>query len=81
MLFFFLLQNQRTRGQKRSCLGKLVPVGGGGYTEGCRRVHMGKYSVHMYENGKMTPVETIPGIGGGEIRENDGGSDFSYNTL
>jgi hypothetical protein len=27
----------------------------------------------MYENGKMSPVETIPGIGGGRIKENDGG--------
>jgi hypothetical protein len=24
-----------------------------------------KYSVHMYVNGKMIPVETIPGMGGG----------------
>jgi hypothetical protein len=27
----------------------------------------------MYENGKMRPVETIPGMGGGGIKENDGG--------
>jgi hypothetical protein len=26
----------------------------------------------MYENGKMRPVETLPGMGGG-IKENDGG--------
>jgi hypothetical protein len=26
----------------------------------------------MHENGKMRPVETIPGMGGG-IKENDGG--------
>jgi hypothetical protein len=25
----------------------------------------------MYENGKMIPVETIPGKGGGVIRKND----------
>jgi hypothetical protein len=24
----------------------------------------------MYENGKMRPVETITGMGGGEIKEN-----------
>jgi hypothetical protein len=24
----------------------------------------------MYENGKVRPVETIPGMGGGEIKEN-----------
>jgi hypothetical protein len=27
----------------------------------------------MYENGKMRPVETIPGMGGRELKENDGG--------
>jgi hypothetical protein len=27
----------------------------------------------VYENGKMRPVETIPGIGGRRIKENDGG--------
>jgi hypothetical protein len=26
----------------------------------------------MYENGKMRPVETIPGIGGRGIKENGG---------
>jgi hypothetical protein len=27
----------------------------------------------MYASGKMRPVETIPGMGGGRIKENDGG--------
>jgi hypothetical protein len=27
----------------------------------------------MYEDGKMRPVETIPGMGGEGIKENDGG--------
>jgi hypothetical protein len=31
----------------------------------------------MYVNGKMRPVETIPGMGGGEIKENDGGGEFN----
>jgi hypothetical protein len=35
----------------------------------------------MYENGKMTPVETIPEIGGGRIKENDGGREFNYDIL
>jgi hypothetical protein len=34
----------------------------------------------MYENGKMRPVETIPGIGGGRIK-NDGGGEFNYDVL
>jgi hypothetical protein len=28
------------------------------------------------ENGKMRPVETIPGMGGGEIKENHGEGEF-----
>jgi hypothetical protein len=35
----------------------------------------------MYENGKMRHVETIPGVGGGEIKENDGGGEFNYDKL
>jgi hypothetical protein len=55
----------------------LVPVGGGGCGE---RVQESKYCVHVYINGKMRPVETIPGMGGGEIKENDGGGKF-YDIL
>jgi hypothetical protein len=28
----------------------------------CKRVNVVKYYVHMYVNGKMRPVETIPGL-------------------
>jgi hypothetical protein len=35
----------------------------------------------MYENGKMRTVETITGIGGGRIKENDGGGELNYNIL
>jgi hypothetical protein len=35
----------------------------------------------MYVNGKMKPAETIPGMGGGEIKENDGGDQFKYDIL
>jgi hypothetical protein len=31
----------------------------------------------MYVNGKMKPVETIPGIGGKGIKENKGGGEFN----
>jgi hypothetical protein len=30
----------------------------------------------MYVNAKMIPVETIPGIRGGGMRENSGGVEF-----
>jgi hypothetical protein len=35
----------------------------------------------MYENGKMRPVETIPGIGRRRIKENDEQGEFNYDIL
>jgi hypothetical protein len=40
-----------------------------------------KYHVLMYENGKMRPVETIPGMGVEVIKKNDRGGEFSYNIF
>jgi hypothetical protein len=37
-----------------------------------------KYCVHMYVNGKIIPVETIPRMGG---EENDGGGKFKYDIF
>jgi hypothetical protein len=31
----------------------------------------------MYENGKIRPIETILRMGGGGIKENDGGGEFN----
>jgi hypothetical protein len=36
-----------------------------------------KCYVLMYENGKMRPVETIPGMEEGWIKEDDGGGEFN----
>jgi hypothetical protein len=38
----------------------------------------GKCCVHRYENGKMRPAETIPGMGD---KENDGGGEFNYDIF
>jgi hypothetical protein len=35
----------------------------------------------MYVNGKMKPVETIPGIGGKGVKENDGRGKFNYDIF
>jgi hypothetical protein len=35
----------------------------------------------MCVNGKMRSIETIPGMGGGEIKENDGGDEFNNDIL
>jgi hypothetical protein len=37
--------------------------------------------IFMYVKGKMRPVETIAGIVGGGIKENNGGSESNYNIL
>jgi hypothetical protein len=36
-----------------------------------------KYCVHIYANGKIRPVETIPRTVRGRIKENDGGVNSS----
>jgi hypothetical protein len=35
----------------------------------------------MCVKGKMRPVETIPGMRGREIKENDGGGKFKYDIF
>jgi hypothetical protein len=37
-----------------------------------------KYCVHLYVNGKMKPIETLPIMGGKDIKENDGRGEFNY---
>jgi hypothetical protein len=62
---FFLLQNQRTQRQNKSCPGRRAGISGRGEVmrKGGRRV---KKCIHMHVNAKMMLVETIPGIWGGE---------------
>jgi hypothetical protein len=35
----------------------------------------------VHKNGKMRPAESIPGVGGGGIKEDDGGGEFNYDIL
>jgi hypothetical protein len=35
----------------------------------------------MYENGKISPVETIPGMGEEEIKKNDREGQFNYDIV
>jgi hypothetical protein len=35
----------------------------------------------MYVNAKMMPVETVPGIRGGVIRDNSEGREFKYDIF
>jgi hypothetical protein len=35
----------------------------------------------MHENGKMRPVESIPGMGGGGMKESNGGGGFKYDIF
>jgi hypothetical protein len=63
--------------KSRSCWGGGTNGRGRITGKGCRRGIWWKYSVLMYENGKMRPVAAIPGMGVGEIKENDGGGEFN----
>jgi hypothetical protein len=40
-----------------------------------------KYYVVTYENGKMRRVDTVPGVGGGGIKEKNGEGEFNYDIL
>jgi hypothetical protein len=40
-----------------------------------------KYCILKFKNGKMRPVETIPGMGGEGIKENDAGGKLNYDIL
>jgi hypothetical protein len=79
LLFPLLMENKKA---EQDLPGGLVPVGrdrmweddAGGWIW-C------KYCVHMCINGKMKPIETIPGIGSWKIKENDGWGKFNYDTL
>jgi hypothetical protein len=74
MPFFY---KNKTGRQNRSCLGGGTSEREEDIRKEGQRVIWYKYSVLMFVNGKTRPVETIPGIGGGEIKENDGGVNSS----
>jgi hypothetical protein len=78
--FFFLLQNWRIGGWNRSCLGGLYQWEGGSGGERVRRLNDGQKCEHMYRNGNITPVETIPGIMEGGTKESSGG-EFKYDIF
>jgi hypothetical protein len=40
-----------------------------------------KILLHMYVNGKMKLVETVPWMVGEGIKKNDGGGEFKYDIL
>jgi hypothetical protein len=54
--------------KNRSCLGVGTSGSGEDVRKGCRRVNVVEYYELMYVNGKMRPVDTIPGLGKGEQR-------------
>jgi hypothetical protein len=37
--------------------------------------------IHMYVNGEVIPIETIPGMVAGGIKENNGGGEFKYDIF
>jgi hypothetical protein len=49
--------------------------------KGGRRVNTVQKCVYMYVNAKMIPVETVPGIRGGGIKEDCGRGEFKYDIF
>jgi hypothetical protein len=65
MTLFFLLQNWRTGGQNRFCVGGWYQLWGRMWGMGVGVQTWCKYCGHMYVNEKVGPVEMIPGMGEG----------------
>jgi hypothetical protein len=80
--FFFLLQNQRSGGQNRSCLGNWDQWEG---WEAGEMVKEGEYDANTtytwMQTEKKTPVETISQIGRWGIKENGRGGEFKYDIF
>jgi hypothetical protein len=80
--FFSFYKNQRILRQNRSCLVRLVPVGGG---RRWRKAWGDEYSTNTVypcmPMQKMRPAETIPGMRKGRIKENIEGSEFKYDIF
>jgi hypothetical protein len=49
--------------------------------KGYRRVNMVEILCIIYENGKMRPAKTVPGMEVEGIKENDREREFNYNIL
>jgi hypothetical protein len=77
---FFLLQNKKTGGQNQSCLGFGTSGRGKRWGKSVGGWIRCKCCVQMNVNGKMRPVETIPGMRG-EVKWKDGGSKFKTRIL
>jgi hypothetical protein len=74
MLFFFFYKIREQEGRTGLVYGGRVTNGerGGGGERAWEGVWC-KNCVHMYANGKMRPIETSPGVGGG--------GEFKYDIL
>jgi hypothetical protein len=61
MSFFFFHKNREEEGKTGPDLGRGPPQEGADIRKGDQRVNTVEIFVHVYVNGKMRPVETIPG--------------------
>jgi hypothetical protein len=70
---FFFYKNRDQEGRTGPAWGGGTSGKGEDVGRGCRRVNMVQIFVHVYVTWKMRPVETVPGMGEGDIMENDEG--------
>jgi hypothetical protein len=75
---FIKLENRRA---EQVLSGGLVPVGEGRKQGKGIGENLGQICVHMCINGKMIFVETIQGMVGRGIKENDGGDELKYDVF
>jgi hypothetical protein len=61
--------------------GGFIPVCEGEVGKGYGRVNNGADAVYMYKNGKVRPVETIPGMGRGRVKKYSRGGEFKYDIF
>jgi hypothetical protein len=78
---FYSFTNSEHRRAEQVLSGGWQQWGGEDIRKGCGRVNMVEYYTLMNENGKLRPVETIPGLGEGGVKESDGGDEFNYDIL
>jgi hypothetical protein len=73
--FFFSSTKWGTRGQNRFCLK------GGGERSAQIAGEVVQIMNASVSNAKRIPIETVPGIGGGAIKESSGGGEFKFDIF
>jgi hypothetical protein len=80
-IYFLFLQNRRTGGQNKSCLGDWYQWEGEDVGKGCKRRNMVQILCTHVFKWSMRPVEIMLGVGQRRIKENGGGGELNYDIF